>query len=271
MTLNMENRIYSALGLWMLLAVILSVGCAGSVPVLQLGETEGMDRVRTLYEQEEFARTVLGVGEFLSKHPGSKYREEAQFLRARANYEEGMYLETEEQLRRFLRDFPTGPYAEEANYYLGLALLSQARGIHQDQTEAEAAHVQFRSFLSRYPDSEFAEGAQKHIDNIRSRFAEKHFESGMVYHRQRTGFRAARFYFEERVIEVYPETTWAKLAMIKLAESYKKTGDWAEVAEWTGRYLSENPNGEDGDKANKLLAQAKEHLDRAASETPSSP
>ncbi len=251
-------------------AALFAAGCA-SVPKIPAGETPRIEVARTEVQNEDYPQALLVLKQLLADRPGSRYADEAIFLAGRCYYEEGDYLEAEDRFRRVLREYPDSPFACDASYHLGLALLSQARPAQLDQTETESALVQFRSFLSRCRDSELADRARGHIFDIRTRLAEKAYRNGALY-RKLGDQRAARYYFEQRVLAEYADTPWGPRAMIGMAESYKKSKDWAGVATWARKYLDRYPAGDDVGSAQDLLADARDHGGTPSEETaPDSP
>jgi len=247
--------------------------CAVSLPrVAEMTDTEGIEALQAEFDAEHFQAASITAKAFLTAHPGSKHLDQAIYILARSNYEQGGYLDAEDNYRRLLRDFPQSDYSEDSAYYLGLAMLSQARGPQLDQSETLAAQVQLRSFLSQYPDSKYGERAKYHIATIRNKLANKEYDNAMVYYRGgMSASFAARFYFETRVYQAFPETEWAAKALIKLCDLERKRLHWDLVAQWAGRYLADFPDGPERDKAREYLDEARQQLqglDLPAAENP---
>ncbi len=251
------RRSTNLLAFALVVAALSAAGCA-SVPKIPAGETSRIEEARNAVQNEDYPQALLVLKQLLADRPGSRYADEAIFLAARCYYEEGEYLEAEDRFRRVIREYPDSPFACDASYHLGLALLSQARPAQLDQTETESALVQFRSFLSRCRDNELADRARGHIFDIRTRLAEKAYRNGALY-RKLGDQRAARFYFEQKVLAEYADTPWGPRAVLGMAESYKKSKDWAGVATWARKYLDQYPAGDDVGSAEDLLADARDH------------
>jgi outer membrane assembly lipoprotein YfiO len=251
-------------------ATSLVAGCA-TVPKIPTGETSRIEDARAAFQKEDYTHALLVLKQLLADRPGSRYADEAIFLVGRCYYEQGDYIEAEDRFRRVLREYPDSPFACDASYHLGLALLSQSRPAQLDQTETEAALVQFRSYLSRCRNSELADRAKGHILDIRTKLAEKAYRNGALY-KKLGDQKAARFYFREKVLGQYGDTSWGPRAVIAMAQSYKKSKDWTGVATWARKYLDEYPAGDDLGSAQDLLADAREHgATPAEGETPGSP
>jgi outer membrane protein assembly factor BamD len=234
------------------------LGCAHTPPPPPASDEAGrMGYAHQLFDEGDYAKAVLVLQELISNRPGSRYVEEATYLIGRAYYEQGMDVEAEDQFRQYLRSFRGGNFEPEAQYYLGLALLSQSRSPMLDQTETKAALGEFQSFLARFPDHELAERAKGHIATIRAKLAEKEYLNGKLYLKR--GYqKAARFYFLEKVLDPYSDTPWACPAMLALGQSYEKTLDWSEAANWAQHYLATCPAGDDVAEARDILKQASE-------------
>lgn len=250
--------------------VAAAAGCASAPRVAPGDETARMERGRALYAEGDYREVILTLQELLTTRPGNRFADEAIALIGRSYYEEGEYLDAEDRFRRVLREFPESPFAAESSYYLALALLSQSRKPALDQAETLAALTQFQSFISRYPKHELEERAKMHIRNIRLKLAEKLYANGELYDRVRA-HRAARFYFEDRVLAEYPDTRFAPMAMVKLAESYARTEDWTQSARWAREATAALENDDYGlqpEKKLELIHQAGKRIDEAVRHDP---
>jgi len=250
---------------WLLPLILALAGCAGARPVPPPDDAGKMQQIHQEFDQERYADVVLLVDAFLSERPGTRYVEEATYMKGRALYERGMDIEAEDQFRSLLRNFPGGEFAPEATYYLALTLLSQSRQAQLDQTETRQALTQFRSFLNQYPDHELADRARTHVEEIRNKLAKKEYLNAKFYlHR---GYqKAARIYFKEKVLASYDDTPWAVPAMLGLAKSYEETGTWKEAADWAQRVLDRAPASDEAGEAREILKKA-----AAQGVTPESP
>jgi outer membrane protein assembly factor BamD len=257
-----------------LLAATLA-GCASAPPPRGGDETARFEAIRARFETGDYAQVILELQAFLGDHPGSRYADEGIFILGRANYEDGNFPEAEDRFRRILTDYPESPFAADASYHLGLALLSQSRSPQLDQTETISALTQFRSFIVRYPTSPLVGRAEGHIADIRAKLAEKEYLTGELYYRLGAQ-SAARLYLKDKVLVEYADTPVAAKAMLKLAESYRRTGDWAQVAEWAARLGREHADRPEAASAAGLLDEALRHGAEAPAEAsapavPSSP
>lgn len=233
-------------------------GCASARPVPPPDDAGRMQQIHQEFDQERYADVILLVDAFLSARPGTRYVEEATFLKGRALYERGMDIEAEDQFRTLLRNFPGGEFAPKATYYLALSLLSQSRGPQLDQAETQQALTQFRSFLNQYPDNELAPRAKAHVEEIRNKLAKKAYLNAKFY-LGRGYQRAARIYFKERVLDTYDDTKWAVPAMLGLAKSYAKTNTWKDAVDWAQQVIGRAPASDEAAQARQILKKAAEN------------
>jgi len=214
-----------------------------------------MDWARKAYTERDFNDLVLALKEYLPRHAGSRYTEEATMLLGKALYEQDLYVDAEEQFRNLLHDFPGGEFAPEATYHLGLAYLAQSRPPQLDQKETYDALVQFRSFVNRYPEHRLVASAEKHVQAIRNKLATKDYLAGKLY-AKRGIHRAARFYFKDKVMAEYSDTKVAPLAALGLAESYNTTHEWQKLADTCKILLDRYPKSNEAYRAKDLLKKA---------------
>jgi outer membrane protein assembly factor BamD len=240
------------------LVLVLAAGCAGHRPPPPADEALFMEWAGHAFKDRDYNDLVLSLKEFLPRHAGSRYTEEATLLLGKALYEQDLYVEAEEQFKNLLHDFPGGEFAPEATYHLGLALLAQSRPAPLDQKETYDALAQFQSFVSRYPDHRLVPSAEKHILAIRTKLAQKDYLNGSLY-LKRGVHRAARFYFKERVLKEYGDTKYAPSSLLGLAESYNKTHEWQKLADTCKQLLDQFPRSIEAHRAKDLLKKAQEH------------
>jgi outer membrane protein assembly factor BamD len=239
------------------LGVLVLAGCAGTQKTPPTDDVGRIEQARTLFEAERYKDVILELQAFLAARPGSRFVEEANYLIGRAYYERGLDFDAEDQFHKVLREFPGGEFAAECTYYLGLALLSQSRSPHHDQTETEAALRQFRTFTVQYPDHEWVERAKGHVLTIRNKLAHKIYLSAEVY-RQR-GYRYPERLYYQKITDQFPNTEWVAPAMLGLAKNYKKSKAWKDVAEWAGKLIEAHPAYEKIGEARDLLKEAEKH------------
>ena len=239
-------------------AVVLLSACAGTrapVPTDDLGRIE---QARANFEAGEYREVILILEGYLASRPGSRYVEEATFLIGRSYYERGLDFEAEDQFHKVLKEFPGGEFSCESKYYLGLALLSQARSPHLDQVERTQARTKFKTFMSTCGEHPLVVRAEEHIKDIEDDLAEKLFiTADQVYRKRRYGY-GERFYYQ-RIIDEYPHTKWVAPAMLGMAKSHERDKHWVDAADWAQRLIIAFPESEEADKVRGVLDKAAKH------------
>ncbi|MBD3349352.1 MAG: outer membrane protein assembly factor BamD, partial [Candidatus Eisenbacteria bacterium] len=134
----------------------------------------------------------------------------------------GDYASAEEAYRRLTIEYPRSPLVAEAEYKLGLSYYEQSPPAALDQQMTRRAIRQLRSFTEDHPDSPFVRDAVEKMDELRSRLAKKDYDNGLLYLTLESP-DAARVYFEA-VAEDYPDTVWARRALLEVARIHRRAG-----------------------------------------------
>lgn len=100
-----------------------------------------------------------------------------------------------------------------------------------------------QSFVQAYPDSPLKPQAQKEIDHLTEWLAQKNYDTGLLYYK-RGAYDSGIIYFDD-VVKQYPTTQHAKLALIKLAQSYRKINYKEELAETCATLRQKYPGDHD--------------------------
>lgn len=153
------------------------------------------------------------------------------------------YAMAEGEYRRLLSDYPRSPLVPEAEFKLGLTYFEQSLPSQLDQSATRRAIRQFDRFLDMYPESAFAEAARARRLELRSRLAEKDYEAALLYQTLRNE-AAARVYYRS-VADDYPDTVWARRALLELARSHAAERATALALEAYERLLEDYPGSEE--------------------------
>ena len=137
------------------------------------------------------------------------------------------FVSAEEDYRRLLSDYPHSPLVPEAEYELGATFFDQALGVSAalDQSMTKQAISQLEYFVAAYPASGFADEAAQKILRLRMRLAEKGYDSATLY--SELGKPKAARICLEAVIADYPDTVWARAALLDKARSFAAEGSRA--------------------------------------------
>jgi outer membrane protein assembly factor BamD len=151
----------------------------------------------------------------------------------------GDFALAESEYMDLMDDYPHSPLVPEAEYKLGLSYYEQSLPASLDQSMTRQAIGQFEYFLSAYPESDLAPEAQERMQELRERLASKDYENAMLYATLEKP-QAARIYLEA-VAQDYPDTVWARLALLEKARSFAAEGSTALAVETYERIIDLYP------------------------------
>ena len=154
---------------------------------------------------------------------------EARYLLGECRFNEKDYLEAARELRRAADDFPTHEVAPTALMRSGDALAKLWKRVELDPTYGEQALSVYSEVLQRYPNSSAAELTRERVGQLADGFALKDLKNGDFYFRIKA-FDSAIIYYRS-VIEHWPQSQHAPLALMKLVQTYQSIGYEEEAIE----------------------------------------
>lgn len=215
---------------------------AGCSPIPEFGESTAEDAYAVGVEAMQHEDYLLAIEAF--KHvtmasPLGDWADDALVGLADAHRAISDYATAEDEYRRLLSDYPRSELVPEAVYKLGLTFYDQSLPAELDQAMTRAAIAQLERFTTTYPESEFVPEAEQKIAELRSRLAEKAYGAASLYI-QLQDLEAARVYLEA-IVEDYPDTKWARLALLEIARSHAREGSTAKAREAYDRLIERYP------------------------------
>jgi outer membrane protein assembly factor BamD len=157
------------------------------------------------------------------------------------------------EFQEFLAFYPTHARADYAQYKLGMAHFRQMRAAGRDQTETKAAVVEFRNFVTRYPNSSLLGEVQARLREARDRLAQHEFGVGLQYFRMRW-YPGAIDRFQV-LLKDDPDYTGRDAVYFYLAESLVRVSRSSEALPYFERLVSEFQESEHLDDARKRIAE----------------
>jgi outer membrane protein assembly factor BamD len=257
------------------LALAASVACVTDGARVVPGGTLEPDKF--LFDKGNAALTAkkwLNAREYFKQvvetYTGSTYRPDAKLAIGDTYLGEGtaeaLVLAINE-FSEFLSFYPTNSRADYAQYKLGLAHFRQMRKPERDQTETREAISQFRTFVTRYPNSDLMPEVQTKLREARDRLSESDYLVGYFYFRQRWYPGAVdRF---TSILKDDPEYTRRDAVFFHLAESYLKIKREAEALPYYERLVEQFQQSEYLDDTRKRIAEVKATLAARATATKS--
>lgn len=234
-----------------LLAALLLAGCS---PMPELGEATAEDTYAIGVEAAERGDYLLAIEAFKRitlNTPLHETADDALVALADAYRATSDYVSAEECYRRLMSDYPHSSLVPEAEYKLGLTFYDQALPARLDQSMTNQAISQLEYFIDAYPESGFVGEARDSILELRSRLAEKDYSSAALYFKLENP-SAARVYLEAVIVE-YPDTVWARLAILDKARSFASEGSKALAEHEYRRLIDTYPGTEEAAVASSEL------------------
>jgi len=203
-------------------------------------------------EREDYLLAIEAFRRVTSDSPLNEFADDALIGLADAHTAIGEFASAELEYRTVMEDYPRSPLVPEAAYKLGVAFQEQSLPATLDQSMTHQAIEQFERVLSLYPDSAVADAARERVLELHSKLAEKAYESAGLYLKLEDP-GAARVYLET-VASDYPDTAWARKALLDLARSYASEGATGMAEETYRRLIESHPGTEEAEQAAAELA-----------------
>jgi outer membrane protein assembly factor BamD len=260
------------LALLLALVAAAGAGCAGSKPEFAIPPTATDDplaQAKADLAGGNALRATDRLSKFLQENPGSIHVDEANYLLGLAYLEQKDRVLAADYFQKVTRDFPQSPLASESSYFLALSYDRLSRPAALDQDWTERAIGSYRVFLARYPQHARAAEAQARITALENRLAQKLYENGALY--LRMGRPTAAEVYYQRVLEQYPNSSWACAAGVGLGQTFMKRGRWQEAVTQLERIVDACPDADAAKKGKDLLGEARSELGRLAAVPPPAP
>ena len=162
--------------------------------------------------------------------PQSEYAPKSALMAAYSYYSQNYYGDAMAELIRFLRVYPNHEDIAYAEYLLGLCYYEQIVDEKKDLQSIVNAKKNFRSVISKYPDSEFATDATFKIDLINEILAGKEMFIGRYYLDKKKWIPAINRF--RVVVDDYETTIYVEEAIHRLVEIYYILGIETEAKKY---------------------------------------
>ena len=151
------------------------------------------------------------------------------FAQGQAHANQGEHLLAAQAYARIQDAFPDDSLAPEALFQEGREYQKLWDKPSLDPQYGQTALATFRQLLQLYPDSPRVPDATRAVADVNQMFAAKDLETGMHYLR-RKAYDPALIYFKD-VVRLYPGTPAARMAYLRMIQSYKAINYKEEIAE----------------------------------------
>ena len=154
------------------------------------------------------------------------YADKAQFKIGESYNKQALYAQAVMAFQRLIEEYPTSELVDEARYEVAYATYRASLDPEYNQDATDDAIMEFENFARRNSANELAAEAGKVLNILKEKRAKSVFDIAIFYERQRHYASAAVYYKE--VVDKYPNTSVAPLALSKYTEVEKKAKDIAE-------------------------------------------
>jgi outer membrane protein assembly factor BamD len=217
-------------------------------PVKKDAAAESAEPDKLLYEKAmaeikkaHYTEGRLDYQTLINTYPDSEYLAKAKLGVADSFYKEGgtsSLTQAIEEYKNFIVFFPFLDEAAYAQMQVGMAHYKLMEKADRDNSHAEAAEDEFRTFLMKYPQSPFVPQAEQSMRNVQEVLAEGEYGIARFYYTKKD-YRASA----ARLLEVtvrYPlfsendEALWMLADVYQRARTVSKNEDdknhWADLA-----------------------------------------
>ncbi len=223
------------------------------------------ERAMNSIKHSKYTEGRLDFQTLINTYPDSEYLAKAKLGVADSFYKEGgtsSLTQAVEEYKNFIVFFPFLDEAAYAQMQVGMAHYKLMEKADRDNSHAEAAEDEFRTFLLKYPQSPYVPQAEQSMRNVQEVLAQGEFGIARFYYMKKD-YRASA----ARLVEVtgrYPlfsnndDALWMLADVYQRAKLASKNEDdknhWADLAaKCYDRIVSDYP-------ASNLVPGAKERL-----------
>lgn len=222
------------------LALPLLGGCGSPNPYQGMGDDELFLLGRQKYDEGDWEDAIRPLERLLLSYGTSDLVPDARMLVANAYFSKGEYLTARSEYQRFLDRFAGHRDAPLAALGICKSLAELSPRAERDQGYTNEAISICRNVVVDYAGTPQAQEAANLANSMRVKLAEKEFLNAEFYFRRSLWDSAIKYY--EFVVNLYPETDYAPMALLGIYRSNMKIGyeDLAEDAR--DRLMEEYPD-----------------------------
>lgn len=253
-----------------LFLVLLTLTSCRSEELIRAGDSleVAYEKAMNQFEMENYDEAARAFETVVSIGRGTDIGQNAQFYIAESYFAQRRYLLASSEYSRYVQFHPNSERRQSAEFNEALSYYHLSPRYRLDQGYTNTAIERFRLFNARYPDSEFREEAAGYIEELRSKLARRDYNAAEFYMRI-SNYNSAAIYFG-LVIDNYPETSWAELALVRQIEAnviyaensveQRQEERFRSALESYNRYLQLFPRGDNRSRAEDLYDRANRGL-----------
>jgi len=181
------------------------------------------NRAMESMKKSKYTEARLDLQTLINTYPDSEYLAKAKLATADSYYKEGgtsNLTQSVEEYKNFIVFFPFLDEAAYAQMQVGMAHYRMMEKADRDNSQAESAEDEFRTFLLKYPQSPLVPKAEQYLRNVQEVLADGEFRIARFYY-TKSDYRASGARLVE-LSERYPLYSQGDLALSMLGNIYMR-------------------------------------------------
>jgi len=159
--------------------------------------------------------------------PYSKYAASAQYNLGEAYKKLNNYQDATLAFIKLINTYPDSNLVADAKFQVAYCSLKASSAPGYDEDTTNKAIKEFEDYLRTKPDSEFAKEAKEALTLLKDVKAKSAFDVAQFYEKQGQ-LAGAEVYYNE-ILDLYPESSWAPLALVRMRYIKQALGEeWQE-------------------------------------------
>ena len=250
--------IFTARHLFICILLLFSGGCAQKSAKLQKSV---VPPDKTLFEtgteylkKSAYLKARLSFQTLINTYPDSDMAPEAYMAVGDSFYDEGgteNLLMAEDQYKNFIIFFPTNPRAADAQMKIIALNHKMMHSPDRDQKNSYKAQDAIRTFLAKFPDSDYVPIARQYLLDVQENLAKGDLGVGQ-YYEEKNNFAGARGRYQE-IIDKYQSFSQMDEVLFRLAGVQEKSENIEEAAINYGKIISDFPFSRHAEAAKQRL------------------
>ena len=203
-----------------------------SVEVTKFSAETLYNRSKKYMDIGVWSNAIAGYKHLRNQYPFGRYAEQGSLELSYSyyrNFEMELAIST---LDRFIKNYPAHEHLDYAYYLKGLIYFESERGLMQrvnpdiskdrNQENAKQAFVAFKTFIEKFPNSNYAADAEKRMIYVRNQLAAFELQVAKYYLRRKA--YVASINRSKYVLESFQKTNSVADSIAVMAEAYKQLG-----------------------------------------------
>lgn len=143
-----------------------------TIPISELSQDDGIARIKSNYEDKEWAEVIKEVDEYKTRYPYSSHIQEADLMQANAFYNQEKFPEAIASYEDLIRKNPRSDNAAFVHYRIGKCFDLQAPdNLDRDQSNSRKALAKYNYFIENFPNTEWVTDAKLRKEVLNRRIA----------------------------------------------------------------------------------------------------